>query len=707
MSPRITIGLATFNDFEGTWSTVRSIFLHNDWASPDDVEVIIVDTSPPGSEHKRLVKDLVARKGLTYVEMPTVIGTTYPRDYVFQIAKAPFTVVMDCHVMLPSNVLLRLLNWFEANPDCADLIHGPLLYDDDTSVATHFADQFRGGMWGTWSSVWLAPDGTIFSTEGEEVTDENKIKRFSTGRVSYHDVMTLAPLEGDFPDLAWAGHQRHLNAMGYVELGQMDSDIPFEIPGQGMGFFASATDKWLGFAQGCSGFGGEELNIHTKYRLAGRKALCLPFLKWNHRFGRVGGAPYPIPLAAKMRNYVLWATQMGNPVVNGKPLLDRIATHFVSGGMFPKTEWFNLLSDPINYPVNLTPAPTSSREEKPLDALFSEVANKPRDLNEHAEAIQSLVFSCSTVTAFVKRGEWETILASGFPKVLNVYQTENSPLIQRTHEAHEKQSVKNNRKLEVYNTHTGPEVDPLQVESIEPCDLLVLDQVMRADYVTAVLNKHASKASKYILLRGTQAFGEKAEFDTTQPGLFAAIKEFLANNPEWFIISHRHNQYGMTVLCKDQALLPENEVVPWPKGYGPGTELKAILSSVGINPSANCSCNARMRTMDDWGIEGCKENFDTIVGWLEEKAAEWGWINAAEKAIPSSPEIHKLTLAEKLSIGWKSLYSGIAFKVDWTNPYPGLVTESIRRAEENQPKSFCKKTGCDPSTCENKQCKKK
>lgn len=55
-------------------------------------------------------------------------------------------------------------------------------------------------------------------------------------------------------------------------------------------------------------------------------------------------------------------------------------------------------------------------------------------------------------------------------------------------------------------------------------------------------------------------------------------------------------------------------------GEGVGTELKKLLKFIGITASKNCSCNARAKTMNEKGIEWCKDNIDTIVGWLKEEA---------------------------------------------------------------------------------------
>jgi hypothetical protein len=57
-------------------------------------------------------------------------------------------------------------------------------------------------------------------------------------------------------------------------------------------------------------------------------------------------------------------------------------------------------------------------------------------------------------------------------------------------------------------------------------------------------------------------------------------------------------------------------------GDGVGTELKNILKLMGITATNNCSCNAKAKIMNEKGIEWCKDNIDTIVGWLQEEASK-------------------------------------------------------------------------------------
>lgn len=68
---------------------------------------------------------------------------------------------------------------------------------------------------------------------------------------------------------------------------------------------------------------------------------------------------------------------------------------------------------------------------------------------------------------------------------------------------------------------------------------------------------------------------------------------------------------------------------------GPGTELKALLSKIGIRSSPTCSCNKRAKTMDEKGIEWCEQNVETICDWLGEESAKrkLPFVRLAGKAI--------------------------------------------------------------------------
>ena len=172
---------------------------------------------------------------------------------------------MDSHLFVVPGALKRLLDYFDANPQTADLLQGPLLYDDLKSISTHFSPNWREGMYGTWDCDERGKD-------------------------------TEAP--------------------------------PFEIPMQGMGLFACRRRTWPGFNPSFRGFGGEEGYIHEKFRQRGGKALCLPFLRWMHRFNRPFGIPYPNCWEDRIRNYIIGFRELGLDTQQ----IDEHFTTFLRGG---------------------------------------------------------------------------------------------------------------------------------------------------------------------------------------------------------------------------------------------------------------------------------------------------------------------------------------------------------------------------------------
>jgi hypothetical protein len=155
---------------------------------------------------------------------------------------------VDGHVLIVPGALRRLIGFLDADPPCRDLLQGPNVRDDLQELSTHFEPVWRAGMFGVWG----------------------------------HDERAADP-----------------------------DDLPFEIPMQGLGLFACRKDAWPGFSPRFAGFGGEEGYIHEKFRQAGRRTLCLPFLRWLHRFQRPKGYSYPNVWEDRVRNYLLGHHELG------------------------------------------------------------------------------------------------------------------------------------------------------------------------------------------------------------------------------------------------------------------------------------------------------------------------------------------------------------------------------------------------------------
>jgi hypothetical protein len=109
-----------------------------------------------------------------------------------------------------------------------------------------------------------------------------------------------------------------------------------------------------------------------------------------------------------------------------------------------------------------------------------------------------------------------------------------------------------------------------------------------------------------------------------------------------------------------QGLDPMNRVTT--STSGPGTELKAILATLGITHQPGCDCNAKAAQMDAWGVAGCRSNFNQIVVWMRDGAPRWGWV-------------------AKIMAGAKAVKSGLALQVNWVDPFPSLITLAIERAD--------------------------
>lgn len=120
--------------------------------------------------------------------------------------------------------------------------------------------------------------------------------------------------------------------------------------------------------------------------------------------------------------------------------------------------------------------------------------------------------------------------------------------------------------------------------------------------------------------------------------------------------------------CRDHEPLPPKPEPPKPHTpVGPGTELKGILASLGINPGAECGCHARARDMDRWGVNGCRVRRTEIVGWLYEEAQKQKWPRLLEAAR-------------------RAVATGLVFNARiFIDPFGWLVDEAIRRAEAKAP----------------------
>jgi len=312
---KITIGMAHHTDFHGAYFSIQDIIKELRFNQREDLldrlQFVVIENSKD-NEHAQAVKNLQASTGLgdkfRVIDFPDSQGTSATRNKIIEEARTDFVLVMDCHVLLCPvvQVLEKLFEFIDKYPNTMNLYQGPLVYDNLTMISTHFNDEWGGQMWGRWGAAWTCR----CKKKNFSIINQNNTCRF----VELEKQKTLKYCDHCFtvlPDpINFRGHENLLKKLGFSSIGFDPDETEFEIFSQGLGMFFTNKRSWLGFNEHCRGFGGEECYIHEKYRKAGRKTICLPFLKWLHRFGRPDGVKYELTIDNKVRNYILEFTEL-------------------------------------------------------------------------------------------------------------------------------------------------------------------------------------------------------------------------------------------------------------------------------------------------------------------------------------------------------------------------------------------------------------
>ena len=147
MTKLLTIGMATYDDYDGTYFSTQALCLYHDILKNIDYEIVLIDNNPD-SPHGQAVKNLtnwMDGKG-KYIAFKDKQSTSVINE-IFKNATGKYTVSMDCHVFLAPGSIESLLEYYSANPDCKDIVQGPMLYDYHKNYSTQFDPVWRGDMY--------------------------------------------------------------------------------------------------------------------------------------------------------------------------------------------------------------------------------------------------------------------------------------------------------------------------------------------------------------------------------------------------------------------------------------------------------------------------------------------------------------------------------------------------------------------------------
>jgi hypothetical protein len=84
--------------------------------------------------------------------------------------------------------------------------------------------------------------------------------------------------------------------------------------------------------------------------------------------------------------------------------------------------------------------------------------------------------------------------------------------------------------------------------------------------------------------------------------------------------SYPHPKYNPEHPIHQNIQKIKEEISSTDIGVGVGTELKKLLSYIGIKSSPTCKCNKRAKILNENGVDWAKNNISEISSWLEEEA---------------------------------------------------------------------------------------
>lgn len=559
LTPKISFVIPTHCDVQGLWSTIIDYKI-NHRQHLSYTELVVIDQSADKRDGK-VVKDWFpwASKGFhssKYVPYTESFGSSLAKEKGFQEANGEIVLCVDSHVILWPNSITSLIQFVEDHPESNDLLCGPMIYDDMQTVSTHLDNVWSSNQWGVWKEARVCSCGTSLEV------------RYNV----YEHAWEARP-----PCYTQPWKPRCWNCGGDINLTTCKSLLevignPFEVWAQGTGLLASKKSAWPGFPKGVKGFGGEEVIIHMKYRQKGDKVLCLPELKWTHRFIRANPPEYNLDKWYQVRNYVLGFRELGmslDPIYDhfisqkhAEPLAVHLST--VHGIRFdtlkdksdkqladvhqsiclPEEHWKLILDGAVDPPCNCNKDTVNLAkfEQKPeyktVNDWYKDIVGS-KETGYH-QTLHEIATQCDSAIEFCKDHTNITVpLVSGVKKTYNSYYYKVYPELEWL------------RKLcgsrFVFNIG-----NPITTE-ITNTDLLVLESVKRGDLLHQQLLKYHDKVNKFIIVFGTVQHAEIGEGSTpSQPivGMLPGLRRFMTEFPMWSVYKDEDYNGGITVLTK-------------------------------------------------------------------------------------------------------------------------------------------------------------
>lgn len=481
---KFTVGMAVASDFDGAVFTCQHLKLFH----ADRVAQIIVVDNQPGSRDSAPLADYCKKAGVKYVPMPTPTGTAPPRNRVFAEADGGVVVCVDSHVLLVPNALDRLADFYARNPDRTDhLVQGPLLYESG-GLSTHFDDEWRGEMWGTWGR-----DSRVDSQQWFPIPAQG-LGLFAcskSGWLGFNDKFR------GFGGEEWYIHEK------YRQAGRQC-------------WCVSGLQWWHRFARPAGV--PYPLTRYHKLRnyVIGHQELGLPLDRVQAHF-----------LDAGLVTVTEWeAALAGDENPPKLPNPTRANRGCGCGKKDTNDNTGSLPTKPERQPV---------RRPATVEEWYGATCSLKSDINEHLPTLREWAAKSDVVVELGTRHCVSTValVAGARERVLSV-DIEKRKEVDRLVEAAD-------GKFEFVQG------DSRTVE-IPECDGLFIDTLHTADQIHAELTRHSPRVRHWIACHDTVSHGETGEGG--DPGILPALRRFLNDNREWTVVRHDKNNNGLMILSR-------------------------------------------------------------------------------------------------------------------------------------------------------------
>ena len=111
MSKKLTIGMSTYDDYHGVYFTIQALRMYHPVCNTAEVEFVVIDNNPD-SEHGKETKKYIDGLKQTYIPYTEKISS-FNKYKIPDYASGKYILIMDSHVLLESNAINNLLDYYD------------------------------------------------------------------------------------------------------------------------------------------------------------------------------------------------------------------------------------------------------------------------------------------------------------------------------------------------------------------------------------------------------------------------------------------------------------------------------------------------------------------------------------------------------------------------------------------------------------------